>query len=335
MERLTLFSLLLKKWKAFLLTCVLAGTLGIFIAWLIPPSYQSRLSFALDAGTSESGFSGAINLASQLGFGFGGSGSLFEGDNIIEIIKSRRMIEKVLLTADTFNNQQKTLADIYIETTGYRKKLESKSRTKGIQFPVGASKSSLSYLQDSILNVVYLELNQECISASRPDKKLSIYELKVKSPNERLSKVFTDRLTEEAGAFYTEITSKKDRETVELLEQRVDSLKNSVGSSIVSKAVAQDANLNPAFSIAQTNSQYQQYNIMAYGEAYKELFKNLEMAKYQYLKKIPLLQIIDHADYPMEKIRFSKAKMAIYFSTIAFLLTLLFYYQRNKIEVEK
>lgn len=335
MERLTLFSLLLKKWKTFLLVCVSAGMLGIFIAWLTPPQYESRLSFALDAGMSESGFSGAMNLASQLGFGFGGSGSLFEGDNIIEIIKSRRMIEKVLLTADTFNNQYRTLADFYIEVTGYRNKLESKSRTKGIQYPAGIAKTSLTYLQDSILNVVYIEMVKECITASRPDKKLSIYELKVKTPNEKLSKVFTDRLTEEAGAFYTEITSKKDRETVELLEQRVDSLKKSVGSSIISKAETQDANLNPAFSIAQTNSQYQQYNIMAYGEAYKELFKNLEMAKYQYLKKIPLLQIIDNADYPMEKIRLSKAKMAIYFSSIAFLLTLLFYYQRNKTEVEK
>jgi SHS2 domain-containing protein len=298
-------------------------------AYFSEPAYESRLSFALDAGNSADGLSGAFSLASQLGFGMGGGGSLFDGDNIIEIMKSRRIIESVLLSADTVKRNPITLVDQYLDYSGLRKKYDNLERTKNIHFPVGTPKISLSYLQDSILNIVYQKMVKENINPSRPDKKLSIYELKVSTPNERLTKIFTDRLIEASGAYYTEITSKKEKETVDALEQRVDSMQKKVGVSLVSKAVTLDANINPAFSVAQTNPQMQQYNILAYGEAYKELFKNLELAKYQYIKKIPLLQIIDHADYPMERIKKSRLKYFIYFAFIAVMITAILLYKRN------
>jgi len=68
--------------------------------------------------------------------------------------------------------------------------------------------------------------------------------------------------------------------------------------------------------------QKQQTNIQVYGAAYAEMFKNLELARFQYLNEIPLMQIIDHANYPMEKIRSGKLKMAILFAVLAELLVL-------------
>lgn len=325
------FSTILKKWHVFFIAGIIAGLIGVGYAWISPPQYQSRLTFALDAGNNDvGGLSGAINLAAQFGLGLGSEGNMFMGDNIIEIIKSRRIVEKVLLTAENFDGKDATLADYYLDITGLRAKYDSKERTKNIHFAPGSNKNGYTYLQDSLLNVLYLKMVNDNITASRPDKKLILYELKIVSPNEKFSKVFTDRLIQEAAAFYTEITSQKDKETVDLLEQRVDSMKRNVGNSILSRAISKDANINPAFAIAQTNPSIQEYNMTAYSEAYKELFKNLELAKYQYLKKIPLLQIVDHADYPMEKIKLSKAlSFIIGFITAVFLL-LIYLYLRNQ-----
>ncbi|MES2850498.1 MAG: Wzz/FepE/Etk N-terminal domain-containing protein [Bacteroidota bacterium] len=315
---------LLKKWWWFLIAGIVSGIAGIYYASTQKPMYESRLTFALDAGTNEGGLSGAMNLAAQFGFGFGSGGSMFDGDNIIEILKSRRIIESVLLTKETFNGKPVTLADYYIELTELRKDLDSKPLLKNVSFPVGVQRDNFTYLQDSILNNIFLAFAVEYITADRPDKKLSIYELRVKTPNEKLSKIFTDRLIETASSFYTEITSKKDRETLEILEQRVASLKGNVGSSVDTRASSQDANVNPAFAATQTQAVKQQFNMQAYGEAYKEMFKTLEMARYQYLKKIPLLQIIDNAEYPMKKIRVGKLKTAILFSVLSVLITMLF-----------
>jgi len=316
-------NLILKKWWLFLIIGICAGVAGILYAVSTKPQYESRLTFSLDAGSADVGISSAMNLAAQLGFGLGGGQSMFDGDNILEIMKSRRMIENVLLSSDTFEGKPYTLIDYFVEKSEFKDAFSKNPRLKNINFPVGTTKTSLTYLQDSILYNIYIAFSTQYIMASRPDKKLSIYEVKVNNTNEKFTKVFTDRLVKVTSDFYTEITSKKDKETLEILEQRVASLKGSVNSSIDAKASSQDANVNPAFNEAQSPILKQQYNMQAYGEAYKEMFKTLEMARYQYLKKIPLLQIIDNADYPMKKIKTGKIKMAVLFAIYSNLILML------------
>lgn len=318
----------LKRWWMFAIVGVLAGIGGILYAKFQHPRYESRLTFAIDAGSND-GLSGAMNIAAQFGLGFGSAQSMFDGDNILEIVKSRRIIEGVLLTVDTLNGKICTMADFYMDANGMKEALEKNPRLKNISFPIGCTKQSLNYLQDSILNNIYLSLSADEISADRPERKLSIYEIKVINKDEKFTKDFTDRLVQATGDFYTEITSKKDRETLEILEKRVSSLKGNVSSSIDVRASNQDANTNPAFVAAQSPLLKEQYNMQAYGEAYKEMFKTLEMARYQYLKKIPLMQVIDAADYPMKKIKVSKLKTGILFSIFSVLIALLIFWVKS------
>ena len=63
--------------------------------------------------------------------------------------------------------------------------------------------------------------------------------------------------------------------------------------------------------------------------------KNLELARYQYLKDIPLLQIIDDVNYPMRKIKRGKASTAILFSGIAALVVLVILSVQYFVMVEK
>jgi hypothetical protein len=321
---------LLRKWLILLIAAIVGGVSGFLFAYFSKPQFESRLSFSLDAGSGADGISGSMNLVSQLGLGVGGTGTLFEGDNIIEIIKSRRMIEKVLLTNIEIDGKNKTLVNAYLNISGYGKKLDKKPRTKGIDFPVGSKKETLSYLQDSILYEVYQRMVKEDINPGRPDKKLSLYELKVSSYNEKFSKEFTDKLIDVAEEYYIDITTKKERETVEVLEQSVDSITKKISSRLSSLAVVKDANFNPVYAQAQVVPQMQQYSISSYSEAYKEIYKNLELARYKYIQKIPLVQIIDQADYPMNRIKKSEMKYALFFSIIALLFTFIVSYNNNK-----
>jgi hypothetical protein len=321
---------LLRKWLILLIAAIVGGVSGFLFAYFSKPQFESRLSFSLDAGSGADGISGSMNLASQLGLSVGGTGTLFEGDNIIEIIKSRRMIEKVLLTNIEIDGKNQTLVNAYLNISGYGKKLDKKPRTKGIDFSVGSKKETLSYLQDSILYEVYQRMVKEDIEPGRPDKKLSLYELKVSSYNEKFSKEFTDKLIDVAEEYYIDITTKKERETVEVLEQSVDSITKKISSRLSSLAVVKDANFNPVYARAQVVPQMQQYSISSYSEAYKEIYKNLELARYKYIQKIPLVQIIDQADYPMNRIKKSEMKYALFFSIIALLFTFIVSYNNNK-----
>jgi hypothetical protein len=325
------------KWWIFLITGIAGGVGGFIYASKQKPVYESYLSFALDEGGSEGGMSGALGLASQFGISLGGAKDVFTGDNIIEIMLSRRVIENVLLSIDTFDNKPVTLIEYYLAN-----EIEKKSTTEKtdlIHFYPGEIKSGFGYAKDSILYNVFLAFKSDYISVRRPNKKLNIYELNVASHHEKFSKVFTDKLIDKTNLFYTEISSKKARETLEILEKKVPGMKGKLDATITNKAAIQDANVNTAFASAQVPLLKEQSNTQVYGAAYAEMFKNLEMARFQYLKSIPLMQVIDAADYPMKKIRVGKLKTAITFSIITsfiFLLifiTIIFFKYKNKLKI--
>lgn len=314
---------IIKKWWVFLIIGLTGAIAGYIYASKQKPVYESYLSFALDEGGSESGMSAAMGLASQFGFSIGGAKEVFTGDNIIEIMLSRRMIENALLSVDTFENKPMTLIEYYLENEIHKN--EDDKRAANIHFYPGESKNLFSYAKDSILYNIFLKFKTDHIIARRPDKRLNIYELMVNSHNEKFSKVFTDKLIDETNRFYTVISSKKAKETLGILENRVPAMKGKLDATISNKAAIEDANLNTAFADAQVPLVKQQSNIQVYGAAYAEMFKNLEMARFQYLKSIPLMQVIDAADYPMKNIKMGKIKTALIISVIVtFIFLLLF-----------
>ncbi|MES2773463.1 MAG: hypothetical protein V4722_04740 [Bacteroidota bacterium] len=325
------FRYLLPKWWIFLLAGAGAGAAGFFYAGSKKPQYEARITFALE--DNGGGMGGAFSLASELGFNLGGGKDVFAGDNIIAILTSRKMVERVLLANDTVNGKPVTFAEEIINFSDLRKTALKDARFATVTFPPAYPREKFSYLQDSVLFILYRGIVEGSLAAGRPDKKLNIYEVTLVSSNERLSKVFIEKLLKETTAFYTELRSKRSRETLEILEQRVGALRGSLNSAISSKASTQDANLNPAFSAAQAPLQKKQVDITVYGSAYGELYKNLEMARYQYLKDMPLLQVIDEPNYPMKRIKMSRLYTAIIFAFFTGILVLVFLVLRRYLKM--
>lgn len=320
---LTIFRNIIKRWWLFVIIGLVGAVAGFSYAVKQKTVYESYLSFALDEGGSQGGNGGAFSLAAQFGISLGGAQDIFTGDNILEIMQSRRMIEGALLSVDTFDTKPMTLIEFYLEHVN-KDNRDNKSENT-IHFYPGDTRDNLSYAKDSLLYNVFLDFKNFHILARRPDRKLNIYELMVNSQDEKFTKIFTDKLIDVTNHFYTEIKTKKAKETLEILEKRVPEMKGKLEQTITSKAVTQDANLNTAFASAEVPLLKAQSNSQVYGTAYAEMFKNLELARFQYLKSIPLMQIIDAADYPMNKIKPGKLKMAIIFAVIVTFLSLLIF----------
>ncbi|MCO6497400.1 MAG: hypothetical protein J5I50_07025 [Chitinophagaceae bacterium] len=309
---------ILRLWWAFLITAAIFGLGGLLFATLSPVKYKSHLTFAIDDGSKTS--SGILNLASQLGLSMGTGSSVFSGDNILAILKSRKIVENVLLTSDSFSSGEMTFIEHYLIQTNFFKD----GKNGDLHFPANIKREQLSYQQDSILKKVYKSFNKHFISVDRPDKRLSIYSLEVTSKSEEFAKKFTDLLMSQSNEFYTDLLSEKSKQTLNTLEEQAALMKENLNASISGKATAQDANLNPALSRSQIPITQQQTNIQVYGSAYAELFKNLEMARFQYLNARPIIQIIDEANYPMEKVKRGKLVTAVLFAFIGCLLLFLY-----------
>jgi hypothetical protein len=91
---------LLPKWPFILVFGLIGGGIGYATGYFKKPIYKAELSFALEDGKGGSGgLGGAMGIASQLGLDLGGSGGgAFVGDNLLELMKSRSMVEKTLLS---------------------------------------------------------------------------------------------------------------------------------------------------------------------------------------------------------------------------------------------
>lgn len=309
------FRNIIKRVWIIVLAGIVGGTLGVYYAYHTKSKYKSKLTFALEENSG--GLGGAVDLAAEFGISLGGSNkNIFQGENIIPILTSRRVVEQVLLSPDTLNGEIQTMASYYIAITSEGKKIDTSSRLSKVSFPVGQSRTSFTYLQDSLLFNIYSAITGKMLNVSRPDKKLNIYEVSVISNNERFTKVLTEKIVEAAVDFYTYLKLKRSMETVSLLQAEVASMKGSTNNAIRNKATIQDLNVNPVFAQQQAMIQEKQLDVSAYGGAYGELFKSLEMARYQMLKETPLLQIIDDVHYPMEKIKPGRLRTGVLVGTL-------------------
>lgn len=314
------FRYLKKRWWIFLLAGLLSGTIGFIYASLQKATYKSRLTFALDDGSA--GESSFASLASQFGLTMGSGNNIFQGDNIIEIMKSRRMVETILLSVDTFNNKPYRIIEYYMDVNdrdSYHKKVAA------VHFPVNQSVSSFTYQQDSVLKLMYENVVKSNLTVDKPDRKYNIFELNINTPSEQLSHDMTIRLLQEANTFYTELKTKKASNTLAALENRIESVKSGLYTSISNRADVKDANVNPVFEQSQVPVMKEHTNIELYSTAYAEMFKNLEIARFQYLINTPILQIIDNADYPMERIKPKRSLYALFFLIITSFMLLVYF----------
>ncbi len=170
------------KWKLILCMGILGALLGLAYSFIKKPRYIAELNFALDDNSSGGGaLSGALGLASQFGLGMGidNGGGAFTGDNLIELLKSRSMVEKTLLFAFEINGKKETLAQAYIDFNHLSEQWRNNSQLKNVKYLPGDDRSKYTLQQDSMLGVFYKTILKSNLTVDKLDKKLSIVNVKV------------------------------------------------------------------------------------------------------------------------------------------------------------
>ncbi len=322
------YRFLLTKWKLIVLMGVLGGVIGFTYAYFQKPTYKAVLTFALEEEKSGGGMSGIGGLASQFGFDIGGSGGgAFAGANLIELMKSRLLVEKTLLNPIEVNGKIISIAEYYIQLHKMREGWEAKPNLQNIQFLPNDDRSKFNLQQDSILKNIYTGLTApSTLNISQKDKKVSITSIEVISEDEKFAKIFCENLAKETSEYYVEIKSKKARMNVDILQKQTDSIRNELNGAITGVATATDNvfNLNSAMNVKRTPSARRQVDVQANTAILTSLVSNLEMSKMALRKETPLIQVIDKPIYPLEKDKVSKLKSLILGGFLAGFLTVLY-----------
>ena len=316
------------QWKLIIGIAALGGIIGFLYASFQKPTYLATSTFVLEEDKGGGGgLGGALGLASSFGLDLGGGGGgLFTSSNIIELMKSRLVVEKTLLNPVQIAGKEISLADYYIEINELKEDWAKKPKLANISFPANAHRTKFSLEQDSILQTISAVLTKNNLVIAQKDKKVSIISLTVKTESELFSKLFCEQLLKETSDFYIETKSKKSRLNVDILQRQADSIRAELNGAITGVAAASDNvyNLNPAFNVKRTPSTRRQVDVQANTAILTQLVAQLELSKVSLRKETPLVQLIDRPILPLEKDKVGRLKSLVLGGFLAGFLTVLY-----------
>ena len=341
----------ISKYKIILFITLITSALGLLYGKLQPSTYKATSTFIVEDKSGKGG-GGLSGLASQFGIDVGGltggGAGLFDGDNILEIIKSRSIIEKVLLTKmeEPSSLKGQTIADYYIQINNLAPAFESKNiTTKSLNFASLTDGAKHTIEQDSILYILYSRINKN-LNVEKKSKKSTIITLEVVSGDQVFSKTFAEQLLKQTSDLYIDIKTGNLSRSIDKIQQKTDSLLNIINnisnktSKLIVPVMEDLVNENAAMKFQKENyrnkftynnttpiEQTTRERTVAY-TMYAEMAKNLETLKLSLINQTPVIQVLDTPKYPM----FDQRTPARYFLLIGFAvgIVLSFFYALYK-----
>jgi hypothetical protein len=330
-----LFSYLLSKWVIIFVIGLLGSLLGYTYAYFNKPIYTATTTFVLEDESLGGGGLGSLSgLASIAGVDVGSGGGIFQGDNIFELYRSRKMVVNTLFSEVAGSKEKQLLVDLYVKFNDLRNKWKDNPSLKELNFSIDSLVDGIPSLvpnrtRDSVLNEIVNDITKNYLIVGKPDKKLSIIKVEVKSRNELFSKAFNEAIVKNVNYFYLQTKTKRSLENVQIMQRKTDSVRAVMNGAIYAAVAVSDAtpNLNPTRQIQRVApSQKAQFSAETNKAILSSLVQNLEMSKVSLMKETPLLELIDEPVYPLKKEKFGKVKGIILggisfgFFAIAFLL---------------
>ncbi|MEJ7556730.1 MAG: lipopolysaccharide biosynthesis protein [Pedobacter sp.] len=325
-----LFLYLRQRWLSIFFAMLIGAIIGLSYAFTKKPIFTAITTFVLEDEKAGGGNLGSLaGIASIAGIDLGsGGGGIFQGDNILELYRSRTIIEKTLLSPINVNGRSTVLVDYFIEFNKLRDAWKNNPVLKNISFE-GKNLQAAKFprVKDSVLNNIIKDISNNYLKVSKPDKKLGVIYAEVRSENELFAKAFNEQVVKNVSDFYIQTKTKKSLANVSILQQKVDSVRSELFGAIYTSATVVDAtpNLNPTRQIQRVapvqKSQFlAETNKLILGE----LIKNLEISKIALRKETPLIQIIDGPIFPLQVEKVGKLKCLLLGSFIGGFLIIFF-----------
>jgi len=319
----SLFVLYVKRKYFFLIAFVVLGALlGLVYYNFQKPKYEAVCTFILEEKSSGGGIAG---IASQFGFdisSLGSGGNIFAGDNILDILKSKKVLQKVLLSkVDKNSSNSPSLSDVYADFTGLRKEWEKETSLRNIYFN-NENQNTLSPKQDSLLYIIYNRVLKKNLSANRYNKKGTIIKVQITAEHDQFAKLMTERLVDEASSMYLEIKVGTEQKNIMTLQRRSDSLLSLLNRKTYTAAAVQQIDLNPGIRTANVQTELAGRDKMIIATLYSEITKNLETSKLLLSQQTPIIQILDRPGLALSDNKKSLIVLIAIFSAVSLFIFL-------------
>lgn len=293
------FFYVVRKWWLLALVVLVGVGLGTVYYRIQKPKYKAVTTFILEDKSASSG--GLAGLASQFGFNLSsitGGGNIFAGDNILNILKSKKVVQQVLLSGVDSATDHRTLADLYVEFNGLRRRWQKNSDLANINF--SEAKKQMTPIADSALNIIYESILKNNLVTEKTSKQGSIIMVQLTAPNNNFARLMSERLVLEAGNLYLDIRTGTAKENIAQLQRRSDSLLILLNSKSYRAAASQPLDINPGIKTATVPVEIATRDKTVLATLYAEVTKNLEASKLLLSQQTPVIQLLDQPAYLLD-----------------------------------
>ena len=281
------------KWKVIFIVSFLFAALGVLYAMNNQENYKAELNFVIEDNSNSGGGLGKYaGLANQFGFDLGlGSSTAFSEGNVLELLKSRRVVEEALLSKVNINGNHELLINHYLDFNEFREEwVELIPEIRDLKYTI--NRNDFSLVQDIILGVAWKNLTHENVQINVIDES-SIIKVVCKSKDEQFAKLIVEELVSEVSEYYTHTQTAKARHTLSFIQNRADSVLTELKQAEFAYARHKDSN----FGVMRAEGLLEELRLKREVEIlnvmYSEILKNLEISKFTLLDQKPLINIID------------------------------------------
>lgn len=304
------FAYFKSKWKIIFVAGIMGGLLGLGYAIIQKPLYTANLTFAFYEKDNKGSLG---SIASQFGLGGlsgGADGGVFSGYNMLELLKSRFLVEKTLLSTIEIKGKKELLVNRYIRFNKLDKKWAKDTILRGVTF-YDNNRAEFTEQQNYCLRVISKKVLKENLEITKIEKKVDIVSINVQSKDQLFAKFFAENLAKTVTDFYIETKTSKSRKDCDILQKRVDSVTAELNAAMSGRAKELDHNLGIIRQQAALPRLRNELKVQMLSTLYSELVKNLEFSKLSLMREAPLIQIIDRPILPLEFYRIGKLKSII------------------------
>lgn len=294
--------LLLRSWKAILITALLFAAFFGYRNYREDDRYSARLTYMLE--DSENG--GMSSFTGLLGsFGIGSSKGL-NRDKLVELSKSDLMVRSALLDSVIVNNKLDFLGNHMISLYEYDKKWIEKEDNplRGFTFQSDSMHSlemndfrALKQLKSKIVGSAALKI--EGLMSSSYNEDSGILSLTASTKDPEFSIKLVERLYHNLDSFFVFKTIERQKENYEVIKAKTDSLSAELEKTEYALAKFKDTERNLFRRIDKIEEKRLENKAKMLYLALGKALENKEIADYSLKYQTPILSIIDSPYLPI------------------------------------
>ncbi len=296
------FRELVQHWLLIAVVVAVATVLFLANTYFKDTIYKAETTFLLNTSEGRSGRQ-LGGLLGQFGLG-GGGGATLSPARIMELSKSRRIIQQVLFqraevdsTVDFFANHFIRVLELHNHWEGT--KLEGLTFTHD-SLPLFPREENAALRS---LQAIITQGNKDFdpVLEFVNNESSGIMELIVRSTSEDLAYQFSEAMYEVMQDYYVQQSIEPQQRTYNAIQQKVDSLSARINTLENSLAQYTDSNYGTYSASSQIRRGHLQRELSFTASAYGEAIKNMEVASFSLETAKPVFQLIDAPLLPLSK----------------------------------